>query len=1003
MMNAEVLARDLSGWEALSAVDQSLLEAIPVALAVCTPDGAVLRANGRAVALFRKAGTQAVKLLAADGAPVAAKTFPAGSTLTLEGADGTRTTGIADVEHVRDAHGRIQGFIACFHDHAADGGLSEHRLRSILDALPVAIYMTDAEGSLSYFNRAAADLAGRDPQIGKDKWCVADRLLHADGRPMAPDECPMAVTLREQRPVRGVEMIAERPDGDRVPLVPFPTPLYDSGGAFTGAVNVLLNVADLKRAQATVAKRAHDQETLYRFTDQLYRAENAAGAYEAALDAIQGGLRCSRASILLFDNKGVMRFVASRGLSAEYCKAVEGHSPWKPGDRDSQPICIADIDATDEPESLKATIRSEGIRALAFIPLTENGVTIGKFMAYHDAPHTFTADELGLGVTIARQLGFSVGRTRAQDARRTAEAQLRSSEEYWRSVFDRVGTGLVAMDRSYVISTANAAFAAICGHSIDDLIGRSCLALTHPDDMSKNDVALEELTRTGNPVAFEKRYVTKRGRHVWVRFTLSNGEHGELLGVVEDIDARKRADERVRQSANQVALVMNAAPVPIAYVDKNLHYRLVNKAYARRFDLTPDECVGRHTTEIAGGDAMGPFKQYIDAALAGESVEFEVEAQYARGMRVMHGHYEPEFDAAGEVVGFVAVVADITERKRDEDALRASEQRLRESEERFRLIAESAPVMLWKGDHTGKCTYLNKALRDFWGVSFEQMATFDWTSTIHPEDRAALFDGFGRAMETHTPFAVEARYRRADGEYRMLGTQARPRFGPLGEFVGMIGINVDVTERKRAEEQRTLLINELNHRVKNTLATVQSLASQTLRNTERSADARPMFEARLLALSRAHDVLTRQSWQGASLREVVDRALEPFRTGNDRIRVEGVDVRLSPKQALALSMALHELATNAAKYGALSNDGGRIEVAWRVALDGGAELQLTWTESGGPPVVPPARTGFGSRLIQRSLALDLGGATSIEYRPQGLVCVIKTPVETATFDPLLWP
>lgn len=880
MMNAEVLARGLSGWETLSALDQALLDAIPVALTVCTSDGAVVRAN-------RRAGQNLVRVLSADGAPLSAKSL---TKLTLEGAGGTRTTATADVEALRDTHGRIQGFIACLHDRApSEGVLSEHRLRSILDALPVAIYMTDTDGRVSYFNRPAVELAGREPQIGTDKWCVSHRLLDADGRPMEPDECPMAVTLREQRPVRGVEIVAERPDGARVPVMPFPTPLYDGTGAFAGAVNMLLDVTDLKSAQAAVAKRADDQETLYRFTDQLYRAEKPADIYDAALDAILSALRCKRASILLFDDDGVMRFVASRGLSAAYCKAVEGHSPWKPDDRDPEPICIADIDATDEPESLKSTVKAEGIRALAFIPLTENGVAIGKFMAYYDGPHTFTEDELDLAVTIARQLGFSVGRTRAQDARRGAETRLRRSEE------------------------------------------------------------------------------------------------------------------RMRQSANQVALVMNAAPVPIAYVDKNLRYRLVNKAYAKRFDLTPDECIGRHTTEVAGGDAMEAFKPYIDAALAGQSVEFEVEAQYAQGLRVMHGHYEPEFDAAGEVEGFVAVVSDITERKRDEDALRASEQRLRESEQRFRLVAESAPVMLWKGDETGKCTYLNKALRDFWGIPFEEMATFDWTSTVHPDDSNALFLPFKHAMESHTPFSVEARYRRADGEYRILGTQARPRFGPGGDFVGMIGVNVDITERKRAEEQRTLLINELNHRVKNTLATVQSLASQTLRSTERSADARPMFEARLLALSRAHDVLTRQSWQGASLREVADRALEPFQTASGRIRIEGADVRLSPKQALALSMALHELATNAAKYGALSNDSGRVDVAWQVALDGGAELQLTWTESGGPPVMPPTRTGFGSRLIQRSLAHDLGGATSIEYLPQGVMSVIKTPIETASFNPFLWP
>jgi PAS domain S-box-containing protein len=986
MVGAEVLARGSSSWEALSAADPAFLDALPVALAICASDGAVLRANSRAGAHFRRIGLFPVRLSTSDGEPLAAKAVSSDSALLLEGANGARATTIADIEALRDSQGRLQGFAACFHDRAP--ALSEHRLRSILDALPVAIYMTEADGRISYFNRTAVELAGREPQLGTDRWCVSHRLFDSAGRPMELDECPMAVTLREQRPVRGVQITAERPDGARVPVMPFPTPLYDDSGRFAGAVNMLLDVSDLKRAQDTVAKRADDQETLYRFTDQLYRADKPADVYDAALEAIVSALRCQRASILLFDDDGVMRFVASRGLSAEYCKAVEGHSPWKPDDRHPQPICISDIEATDEPESLKATIKAEGIRALSFIPLTENGFTIGKFMAYYSEPHVFTADELDLAVTIARQLGFSVGRAQAQEARRR-------NEQHWRSVFDGAGMGIVAMDRNYVIASANAAFAAICGHSIDDLIGRSCLDLTHPDDTEKNDIAREELLRTGNPVAFEKRYVTKTGRHVWARFMLSKGERGQLVAIVEDIDARKRAEERVRQSANQVSLVMNAAPVPIAYVDKNLHYRLVNKAYAKRFDLTPEECIGRHTTEVAGSDAMGPFKPHIDAALAGQSVEFEVEAQYAQGMRVMHGHYEPEFDETGEVAGFVAVVSDVTER-------RMTEERLRESEERFRLIAENAPVMLWKGDDVGKCTYLNKSLREFWGVSPEQMATFDWTSTVHPDDRPALFAPFENAMKNHTAFSIEARYRRADGAYRILSTQARPRFGSHGEFVGMIGINVDITERKHAEEQRTLLINELNHRVKNTLATVQSLASQTLRSTERSADARQMFEARLLALSRAHDILTRQSWQGASLREVVDRALDPFQTANGRLSVEGIDVRLSPKQALALSMALHELATNAAKYGALSNDSGRVEVAWRVVLEGGGELQLTWIESGGPPVVPPARTGFGSRLIQRSLAHDLGGATSIEYRPQGVISVIKTPLESAPINPFPW-
>jgi two-component sensor histidine kinase len=205
----------------------------------------------------------------------------------------------------------------------------------------------------------------------------------------------------------------------------------------------------------------------------------------------------------------------------------------------------------------------------------------------------------------------------------------------------------------------------------------------------------------------------------------------------------------------------------------------------------------------------------------------------------------------------------------------------------------------------------------------------------------------------------------------------------------------DAANRKLAEEQRSLLINELNHRVKNTLATVQSLAMQTLRSTERSKDARALFDSRLSALSRAHDLLTAQNWEGAGLREVLARALGPFRTDERRVVMMGPDVRISPKQALALSIAMHELATNAAKYGALSNPNGNVELIWSVArARGGEELRVIWTETGGPAVAPPARTGFGTRLIEQGLKHELGGAARIDYRPGGVVCVMHSPLRT---------
>ncbi|WP_264046976.1 sensor histidine kinase [Methylobacterium flocculans] len=200
-------------------------------------------------------------------------------------------------------------------------------------------------------------------------------------------------------------------------------------------------------------------------------------------------------------------------------------------------------------------------------------------------------------------------------------------------------------------------------------------------------------------------------------------------------------------------------------------------------------------------------------------------------------------------------------------------------------------------------------------------------------------------------------------------------------------------EKRSADHQR-LLIDELNHRVKNTLATVQSIATQTLRNAATTEDARDALETRLLALSRAHDVLTRENWEGADLSDIIAQAIAPYDPQDGgRFRVGGPDVRLLPRTALALAMALQELATNAVKYGALSSPAGHVEIAWTMGADDPKpRLNLRWSEKGGPTVVMPKRRGFGSRLIERNLARDLDGKVEIAFVPQGVTCTVNAPL-----------
>jgi two-component sensor histidine kinase len=212
------------------------------------------------------------------------------------------------------------------------------------------------------------------------------------------------------------------------------------------------------------------------------------------------------------------------------------------------------------------------------------------------------------------------------------------------------------------------------------------------------------------------------------------------------------------------------------------------------------------------------------------------------------------------------------------------------------------------------------------------------------------------------------------------------RLFPLGDGIGVVFR--DTTARRRAEEQRDLLIRELGHRVKNMLATVQSIAAQTFRNNGVDPRLQQAFEARLVTLSKVHSVLTRQNQEGADLHDVVWSALHNA-ADSTRFAVDGPVVRLDSQGAVAFSMAVHELCTNAIKYGALSTLAGRVAVNWEVAGD---RLVWRWRESGGPPVEVPTRKGFGSRMIERALAVQLSGKAVIEYQRAGVLCAIDAPV-----------
>ena len=429
---------------------------------------------------------------------------------------------------------------------------------------------------------------------------------------------------------------------------------------------------DVKFANSSelAIRREAELAALFRLTDRLFRAREVSDIYDAALAAITSTMNCKRASILLFDTSGVMKFVAQKGLSANYVAGVEGHSPWHPGQAQPDPIFVTNIDDTNESEHIKGTIKNEHICGLAFLPLVSQGVVIGKFMTYYEHPHIFTPAEIELAVTIARQLGFAVERFRAEAA------------------------------------------------------------------------------------------------------------------------AKKVAEE------------------------------------------------------------------------------------------------------------------------------------LRESEERFRLMSENAPVMIWMSDATGGCLHLNRMQREFWNVEEDALADFDWRTSMHPEDMPEIVERVSGALANKSGVSVEGRYRNAQGTYRTLHTDARPRFSPDGELLGMIGVNVDITERKEAEQLRREMNDADRYRM-----LVEAITDYAIYLLDPNGNVASWNPAA-------------QKFKGYTASEIIGQNFSVFYTPEDQ-------AANLPKSALAI----------AAKEGKFETE------SWRVRKDG----SRVWTHV----VIDPIRNASGNLLGFAKITRDL--------------------------------
>ena len=336
----------------------------------------------------------------------------------------------------------------------------------------------------------------------------------------------------------------------------------------------------------------------------------------------------------------------------------------------------------------------------------------------------------------------------------------------------------------------------------------------------------------------------------------------------------------------------------------------------------------------------------------------------------------------------IKMIEDVAERIWVEAARARAEGDARVSEERFRRLFEQTSDLIITSALDRTITSANPAAATTLGIAADELVGRKTSEFVIAASDRVTSEMLRRKLQDGGTTRYELQVRSASGDPLSVEINSGLTYDGGGEPVGVHVVGRDITERKRWENHQRLLVGELNHRVKNTLAIVQSLTHQTFRAASPPEESIRAFEGRLQALAAAHNLLTRENWEAAAMQDVIEGALRPFCSGL-RCTVAGPPVRIPPQTAVSLTLTMHELATNASKYGALSVPDGRIAVRWTAE---GGRLVLEWAESGGPAVEPPTRSGFGTRMINRALAADLGGTVELSYAPDGVRCRIEAPL-----------
>jgi PAS domain S-box-containing protein len=515
------------------------------------------------------------------------------------------------------------------------------------------------------------------------------------------------------------------------------------------------------------------------------------------------------------------------------------------------------------------------------------------------------------------------------------------------------------------------------------------LSFVHPDDRAEfrrgYTAAVQEDTDFFEQ---EFRIVRPNGEVRWVqrRGRMRRGPDGQarsVLGVALDITERKQAEEA---NARLASLVSGADD---AIVGMTLGGIILswNPAAERLFGYPAEDMIGQSVRILYPEDADAEFEALYAGVRGGKHLRYEGVRKRSDGTPVhVSVVVTPVLGRNGVPVGASAIVRDITERKRTEQQLVDALALLMQTSNQRQMALAAGGMGTFEVDiEHDRITWSDEIYAQVGAErTAETLSTADVERFIHPDDLATTRASRAEAFANGGAYENEFRVIRPDGQVRWIYVRAQAT--PSGDKAARAhGVSIDITERKEREAHIRFLLSEVSHRSKNLLAVVQAIASQTARATRSPDDFADDFSARLKSLASSLDLLVQQEWLGVSVRELVQSQLGHYaEPGDARVSFDGPDVMLSPLAAQYLGMALHELSTNAVKYGSLSSPAGKVAIAWHVAREpDGRRFRMSWREDGGPAVAAPTKTGFGSLVIERMAAEALHGEVTLEYPRQG--------------------